>query len=363
LTDQPLSLRALNRATLARQLLLRREKLQPVPALERLAGLQAQMPRPPFIGLWSRLEGFRREDLVGAIERREAIRGTMMRGTIHLMARKDFVAWRPVIQPVLTRGMESVLGDFAKTLDVEALHRAARGLFEQRPRTFADLREHLHGLFPTLNQRAMGHIVKMQLPVVQTPASAAPWAYPAAADFTLAESWLGEPLSANARPHAMALRYFAAFGPASVKDLQIWSGLKGARAVVDDLRPKLRAFCDDQGRELFDLPRAPRPAEDEQAPVRFLPEFDNLLLAHADRRRSVAEKHRHHLFTKNLLVPATFLVDGFVAGVWRVERAKNEARLVLAPFDRLDRRVRLALHEEGEQLLRFIEPDATRYVI
>lgn len=133
--------------------------------------------------------------------------------------------------------------------------------------------------------------------------------------------------------------------------------------MVDELRPTLRVFRDDEGRELFDLPGSPRPSEDEQVPVRFLPEFDNLLLAHDDRRRMVAPRDRPHLFTKNLLVPATFLLDGFVAGLWRVERTKKEAKLALTPFGALDRRSRRALEEEGSSLLRFVEPDAEKYVM
>lgn len=344
-------------------MLLRREKAKPVAVIERLAGMQAQVPKPPFIGLWSRIEGFRREDLIRAIDRREAVRGTMMRGTIHLVSRKDFIAWRPVVQPVLTRAMESALGDVARKVDIEAVHRTARAYFSQRPSTFADLREYLSGTFPKVDERAIGYFIKMQLPLVQVPASDAPWAYRASADFTLAETWLGESLSHDAGPRALVLRYFAAFGPASAKDAQTWSGLRNVRAVVNELRPRLRAFRDDEGRELLDLPGAPRPSEDEEVPVRFLPEFDNLLLAHDDRRRMVADCFRPRLITKNLMVPATFLIDGRVAGLWRVEREKKKAKLVLDAFGAIDRRSRHALEQEGDALLRFLEPDAESYVV
>jgi hypothetical protein len=356
--SKPLSLRALNRATLARQLLLRREKLKVVAAVERLAGMQAQIPRPPFIGLWSRVEGFRRGDLVRAIERREIVRGTLMRGTIHLVSRKDFIEWRPAIQPVLTRVMTSVLGKVLDRFDLERILAVARTRFDRDACTFAELRTHLSEEFPGLNSRAMGLIVRMLLPLVQTPQAGQPWAYHAAADFAVARSWLGEDVPTTGEPERLA---------ATAQDFQIWSGLPGGRAVVDALRPKLRLVRDDKGRDLLDLPKAPLVDGDEDVPVRFLPEYDNLLLAHADRSRMVHDDHRKQLFTRNLLIPPSFLVDGFVAGLWTVESKlaarKRHVRLILKPFAKLNRRTRAELEEEGERLMRFIEPDAETYAL
>src|SRR6266542_3686382 len=283
--DTTLSRRTLNRATLARQLLLRREKLKPVPAIERLLGLQAQIARPPFVALWSRLDAFRREDLIAPIEKRDLVRATMMRATIHLMTRHDFVAFRPVLQPLLTSAMHAALKDRLKGFDFEKLISASRACFDENPCTFAELRAHLIGRFQKLDERAMGYAVRMQLPLVQIPQAGAQWAYPALADFVVAESWLDEALTTE-------LRYFAAFGPASVQDFQSWAGLGPMRAVVEELRPKLRTFRDERGRELFDLPKAPRPADDEEAPVRFLPEFDNVLLGSAERARIVTSTSR-----------------------------------------------------------------------
>jgi hypothetical protein len=259
--------------------------------------------------------------------------------------------------------MASVLRDRASKLDVDELVAASRAYFEQEPRTFAELRTHLRGRFRGLDERAMGYSVRLHLPLIQTPAAGSAWAYPAVADFAVAESWLGERLSDDHRPHALALRYFAAFGPASVQDLQTWSGLAPARGVVDELRPTLRTFRDEGGRELFDVPNVPHPSADEEVEVRFLPEFDNLLLGYADRTRIIAYEHKPAIYTRNLLVPATFLVDGFVAGMWNVERKKSAARLVLKPFGALNKAARNALDEEGERLLRFIEPDAHTRVV
>src|SRR5439155_24841040 len=185
--------------------------------------------------------------------------------------------------------------------------------------TFAEVRMRLREEFPGVNERAMGLIVRMLLPLVQTPQAGQRWAYHAAADYAVARSWLGEDVSTLPQPEQFALRYLAAFGPATAQDFQTWSGLPAGRDVIDGLRPKLRVFRDEAGRELLDLPKAPFADEGEDAPVRFLPDYDNVLLAHADRSRIVDSAHRQQLFTRNLLVPASFLVDGFVAGLWTVE--------------------------------------------
>ena len=180
-----LSDRALNRATLARQMLLRREKATPIAVVERLAGMQAQLARPPFVGIWSRLQTFRAADLVKAIDRRDIVRGTLMRGTLHLVSRRDYLAFRPALQPVLTAGMEAILRERADALDIENLIVAARAFFGEEPRTFAELRAHLIERFPKADERAMGYAVRMHLPLVQTPETGLPWAYPSSSDFAV----------------------------------------------------------------------------------------------------------------------------------------------------------------------------------
>jgi hypothetical protein len=358
-----LSRRALNRATLARQMLLRREKVKPAAAIERLLCLQAQIARPPFVALWSRLDAFRRDDLIAPIEKRDLVRATMMRATIHLMTRRDYVAFRPAIQPVLTAVMHGLFKDTIKGSDIDQLVAAARAYFDEKPRNFVELRDHMLGLFPKLNERAMGYLVRMHLPLVQVPENGATWAYPSQADFVVAGSWLDEPLKKIDTPHALVLRYLTSFGPASAQDFQSWTGLGAMRAVFDELRPKLRTFRDERGRELFDLPKAPRPAEDEEAPARFLPEFDNVLLGYADRSRILADTHKAALATKNLIVPAVFLVDGSIAGLWIVETKKSIARLIVKPLIALSKPARAALTDEGGRLVRFIEPDAKSHAV
>ena len=342
-----LTLRALNRATLARQMLLQRERVTAREAVERLAGMQAQVAKPPFIGLWTRIEGFERGQLAKAIVKKDVVRGTLMRGTIHLVSRSDYLAWRMPIQPVLTRGAAAIA---RSAYDPAELCEIARKFFDARPCTFEELRE----LFPKGDERLMAYTVRMHLPLVMVP-DESPWCYPPNASFAVAETFLGKKLKASDKPHDLALRYLAAFGPATAKDFERWSGLTGGRALFDELRPKLVTFEGERKRELFDLPDAPRPEEDVEAPVRFLPEFDNLLLAHDDRARIISAEHQPRVATKNLRILATFLVDGSVAGTWSIARKSKSATLTLTPFVKLDKRTQKALEEEGEKLVRFAE--------
>jgi hypothetical protein len=351
-----LTRRQLNRATLARQMLLERDNRSPIEAVDGLCGMQAQEPKPPFIGLWTRLEGFDPRDLHRALHDRRLVRGTSMRATLHLMSATDYAALRMTLQPVMTRSMR-VLGERAKGLEIDEVIPAAHALLEERPRTFAELRALLSEAFPQVNDRALGYAVRAHLPLVMVPTEDR-WTFPSVASFTLAEQWLEESLQAQGALPALALRYLAAFGPATPADMQTWSGLKGMKAVFGDMREQLSVFEDERGRELFDLPDAPRPDEDIPAPPRFLPEFDNLVLAHSDRTRVLAAEHRGAVVTKNLRVRATFLWDGSVCGTWTVERTKKAATLHIAPFEALSTRAEKALAEEGRTLLGFLEEDA-----
>jgi hypothetical protein len=347
----------LNRALLARQFLLERQKTTVPRVLSQLVGLQAQVARPPFVGLWTRIRDFHREHLLSALRSRKAVRLTAMRGTLHLMSARDAVALRGALQPMLSRGLDAILGSRAAALDLEVLEATAREFFGRAPATFDALRKHLKQTHPRADERAMAFAIRMHLPLVQLPTDA-PWGFPASADFTLADAWLGQPVRIEDAPaHELVKRYLAAFGPATPADAQTWSGLQGLRDVFEALRSRLVTFRDDRNRELFDLPAAPRPAEDTPAPVRFLPEFDNVLLSYADRSR-VLDERAGKLTTKNLLVPGTFLVDGFVAGTWKAERKPRLATLTLTPFQRVPRAFAADLHKEGRALLEFLEPDA-----
>ncbi|HVG08718.1 MAG TPA: winged helix DNA-binding domain-containing protein [Thermoanaerobaculia bacterium] len=357
-TPSTLTTLQLNRATLARQMLLSREPMATTAAVERLAGMQSQLARPPFVGLWTRIEGFQRKNLIDPLLRREIIRATAMRGTLHLMSAADYVALRGALQSMLTKGMQAILRERAQDLGMDALQTEARAFFGGKPATFDALRNHLKAKNPAADERAMAYAIRMHLPLVQVPTDDA-WGFPAASDFALADDWLGKKVPTDEAPaHTLVRRYLAAFGPATPRDAQVWSGLQSLRTVFEELRPELVTFRDERKRELFDLPDAPRPGEDTPAPVRFLPEFDNLVLAHDDRTRVIADEHRPKVTLKNLQVRATFLVDGFVAGTWKVERKKKTATLVLEPFGKLIKKTLAELEQEGDALLRFVEEDA-----
>jgi hypothetical protein len=357
-----LTTRDLNRATLARQLLLERAPTSVPEAVERLCGLQAQEPKPPFVGLWTRLAEFTEADLAQALHDRAVVRATMMRGTLHLSTAADYAAFRAPLQPVLSRGMASALRDRSQGLEPAVVLPVARGLLEERPRSFDELRTLLAEAFPDVNHRALGFAVRMLLPLVMVPTGDR-WAFPRVAEFTLAEEWLGRPLGSDEAPQELVLRYLAAFGPASAADVQTWSGLQGVGGVLEALSPRLASFVDEGGRELYDLPDAPRPGESVPAPPRFLPDFDSLLLAHADRARVIADEHRPAVVTKNLRVRATFLIDGFVAGTWEIKRARRTATLTISPFTALSKRDGAALKAEGESLLRFTDGDGSAHEV
>jgi hypothetical protein len=356
-----LNTRALNRALLARQHLRERTTAKPLAVIERLFGMQAQAPRPPFVGLWTRLERFEREQLLQLVEKRQAVRATMMRATLHLMSTADYVAFRATLQPLLTAGMRAIARGRGATIDADAVAAEASAFFA-KAHTFEEARQHLVKRFPSVNDRALGYAARMLVPLVMVPTDAA-WGFPSISHFTSAPAWIGKPLGETVRLTELVTRYLAAFGPATPADAQTWSGVGGLRAAFDELRPALRTFRDEGGRELFDLPESDRPSAEEPAPVRFLPEWDNVLLAHKDRRRIVAAAHKKLVYLPGLRVAATFLVDGFVAGVWKMDVKKRVATLSLTPFGRLSKEVQRELTSEGERLGRFLEPDAERIAV
>jgi len=351
--DRVLTLRELNRATLARQMLLDRQAIPVLDAVERLAGLQAQVTSPPYVGLWTRLRDFRREDLTRLMEERQVVRATLMRATLHLMTAEDYLLLRPALQPALTRSMNSIAGKRLDGLDVDRLVGAAREYFEREPHPFADLRPLLSELEPDRDPSALAYAVRTSLPLVQVP-SGGVWGYSGKAPFTTAERWLGRALSGSEDPRRLVLKYLAAFGPATVRDVQTWSGRMQLKQPVEELRAELRTFRDERGNELLDLPDAALPPEDTPAPPRFVPDYDNLVLSHADRGRVISDEHRKKVFLSAARVRATFLIDGFVRGAWKVEKTRKTATLVIEPFEPISREDRAALSDEGERLVRFL---------
>jgi Winged helix DNA-binding domain len=346
--------RELNRATLERQMLLRRRELPALDAIEHLVGMQAQAPSPPYVGLWTRLEGFHPDELGRLITERRAVRIALMRNTVHLVSARDCLAFRPLMQPVLDRTLYSTRANRARLdgMDIEALVAAGRALLEEKPRTAKELGMLLQEQWPERDPTSLARAIRHLLPLVQVPPRGV-WGRSGPAAHTTAESWLGRPLDPSPSIEDIVLRYLGAFGPATVKDVQTWSGLTRLGEVVERLRPRLRVFRDESGKELFDVPDAPMPDPDIPAAPRFLPEFDNLILSHADRTRFIADEYRKALTSNYGMVPAAFLVDGFVRGTWKSERSRGRATQEIKPFEPLAREHRAALAEEGERLLRF----------
>jgi len=358
-----LTTRALNRALLARQMLLRQAPLPAGPgraravigAVEHLAGLQAQAPFPPYYGLWSRLAGFRPGDLAELLVNRQVVRIALMRSTIHLVSARDCLTFRPLIQPVLDRSLPAIFGKKLAGLDTGALADAGRALVDAGPRTFGELGGLLAPDWPGHTPAALAQGVRALVPLVQVPPRAV-WGAAGLPRHTSAQAWLGAALDASPPPELLVTRYLAAFGPATAADVQAWSGLTRLGDVVERLRPRLRTFRDERGKELFDLPDAPRPDAGTPAPVRLVAEFDNLVLSHADRTRVVSDGNRQRLYTRNGIFPGSVLVDGFVAGAWRITRSRGAAALTAEMFGAVAPQDRDAILAEAERLLGFAAP-------
>jgi DNA glycosylase AlkZ-like len=373
-----LSLRAVNRALLARQLLLERQVLpaagpgraaQVMRTIEHLVGLQAQAPFPPYYGLHSRLDGFLPGDLAALITDRSVVRIALMRGTIHLVSARDCLPLRRMVQPVIERGMRGAFGKQLAGVDSAALAAAGRRLVESEPMTFTRLGQALAARWPGHPPAALAQGVRAFVPLVQVPPRAV-WGQAGQSLHTSAEHWLGEPgaaagpdspaqsarLASRAELAQLVTRYLGAFGPATVRDVQAWSGLTGLKAVLEQLRPSLVTFRDEQGAELFDLPTAPRPGGEAPAPVRLVAEFDNLVLSHAERSRVISAEATRRLYTINGVIPGSVLIDGFVAGMWRLTRNREKATVAIELFG--PARERDALAAEAGRVLAFAAPGA-----
>ena len=362
--DAPvLTLRELNRATLARQMLLERASVPVVTAIERLAALQAQWAPSPYIALWSRLKGFEREKLWNAIEKKHTvIRARLMRGTLHLVSARDFYAYAGATQD-LQRGAWN-RWQVGRGVDPKAVA-ALAAAFTREPRTREDvvahLTEHL-GSFGGPYKWLIWRFVSAHADLVSAPPGGH-WGYGGTdAPYVAAQHWIGS----GGRPteekavELLIRRYLTAFGPASLADIARFAGQVPARIrpVLETLAPSLRRFSDDRGRALFDLPRGLRPAADIEAPVRFLPRYDELLIGYEHRDRVIATKYRPAIYSKNAIVEAVVLVDGLVAGTWALVKTKTDAVVNVRPLRTFTRADRAAATAEGESLARFMAPDS-----
>jgi Winged helix DNA-binding domain len=341
--------RALNRATLERQLLLHRSRLDSRQAVAHLIALQAQEADPPYLSLWSRLRGFDHDALTSLLHTRSVVRGSGLRGTQHLLGAQDFPWLRPLVQPALDRGRQAGFGRATRGVDLEELAAAARAELTGRTLTRSQLGAALHQLWPDHEPAALAWSAQCLVPVLHPPPNGT-WRRGGPTPFVLAEEWLDQPLQAP-RPAELAERYLAAFGPGTAADLQKFTGVGGWQQVLEDLRPSLLVLSTDTG-DVFDLPHAPRPDSDTPAPPRFLPRFDNLLLGHADRTRIVTDEHRRRVITGSL-VRATLLVDGTVAGTWTITGGTLDVHL----FAPLSPASADEVATEGHRLLAFAAPE------
>jgi hypothetical protein len=358
-----LSRRSVNRATLARQLLLERSGLDTLAAVEHLLGLQAQTPHSWYVGLWSRLVDFDPLVVGRALESHRLVRIAVMRSTIHLVSARDAVMMRPVVQAVTDRARHA-FGSRWQGLDLDTVAEASRELLERRPLSFAELGSELHKTWPDHDVQALGQVARMKLALVQTPPRGV-WGKSGLARHTTIESWLPELADAERIPRGteavdeMVLRYFGAFGPASVHDLQAWCGLTRLREVVERLRARLSAFRDEDGAELFDLPDAARPHADTPAPVRFLYDYDNVLLSYANRSRMTGYDTAVLGSAKNGILPNLVLVDGTVSAAWALSRTEDSATIDVRLLGPVSAAHRQQLSEEGVALARFLAPDSS----
>ncbi|MGI5520155.1 winged helix DNA-binding domain-containing protein [Micromonospora sp. CA-259024] len=350
-----LDTRALNRATLARQLLLDRADLPVLDAVAHLGGLQAQEPQEPFVGLWSRLSAFDPAVLSSLLTERHLVRTHLMRRTVHLLAAADAMAWR-ARHDVMLR--QRVLGAYRAELDgvdLDELAAAGRALLaDGEPRSMAEIGRALAERWPAAGPRALGEMAIALLPMTQLPPRGV-WRTKAGVRNVLLSAWLGRgcdpspPENSDPVGQVLVRRYLAAFGPAATADLRAWCGLAGLPAAVAAIRDELVAFRDERGRTLLDLPDAPRPDPETPAPVRFLPAFDNAILGYDDRSRIIDDAHRGLSVAGERVV----LVDGRVAATWSVE----SGTVTVNPLCGLSRADRTAVAEQGEALASFLSDD------
>ncbi|WP_261807771.1 winged helix DNA-binding domain-containing protein [Paenibacillus sp. N3.4] len=332
---------------------MERSHLSILDAVAHLIGLQAQAPNPPYIALWTRLHHFHHEELSQLILDRSIVRMALMRSTIHLVTADDCLTLRPILQSVQDRALKGTFGKQLAELDLNALAAAGRALLEEQPLTLGELGKRLQAQWPGRSAAALANAVRCLLPLVQVPPRGI-WGASGQAAHTTAKAWLSQPLAKEQEPDAMLLRYLAAFGPASVKDMQVWSGLTRLREVIERLRPSLLSLRDEQGCELFDLPNAPRPEAGTPVPPRFLSEFDNMLLSYDDRTRIIRDEDKRLVFTDNGIIRATLLVDGFVRGTWSLIQKRKTATLTINLFAPLSESDQTEVAAEGIKLLEFI---------
>lgn len=372
-----LSRAELNRTLLRRQFLDAPADVTVGAAVEHLVGVHAQLPTAPYVGLWSRLAKFRHDDLSSLIEGRRLVRVALMRSTLHLVTPRDCLLLRPAVQQVLDRELASqrAYGPHLVGMDMDALLDEARAVLLEGPLTATQLGARLRQRWPDRDARAMAYAVRNLETLVQVPPRGV-WGKPGAPKHVTAAQWLGAGESAGEadgaglgeRRERMVLRYLAAFGPATVQDMQAWSGVTRLAEVVEPMRTRLRVLAGEDGRELWDLDGAPLADAGGPAPVRFLPEYDNALLGYADRSRVMPDGVTFAGFATRLrprsVIRGALLAGGFLAGTWSVTRPDDGGHVLdVEPFGRLPAADAAAAEETGRRLLAFVTGDAGAGVV
>jgi hypothetical protein len=358
--DPVLSDRALNRALLARQGLLARRRRPALATVEDLVGLQAQEPPNPYVALWSRLEGFDPVEVSALLAERRAVRAQLMRSTIHLVSADDYALLQPLTKRVLAQVFKNGFLRRLGGAPVDDVIAAGVALLAERPCTRADLGAALCARWPGADPPALAQAVTFHVPLVQVPPRGL-WGATGQATWALAEKWLGAPVDPAPDAATMVRRYLATFGPASVADIRTWSGVTGLREVVDRLRPTLRTFRDERGRELLDVDDGPLPDPATPAPPRFLPEYDNVALSHADRSRLFAGLGPDGFAPRG---GGWLLVDGFHRAHWHLAEGRDAATLTIdrfAPRDGDPPGTEEAIVAEGRGLLGLLAPGAATH--
>ncbi|UXN74693.1 winged helix DNA-binding domain-containing protein [Devosia sp. A8/3-2] len=358
---ETLSDRQLNRATLARQWMLDRADIAIPDALAFLLGLQAQTTNTPYIALWNRIAGFTHGALTTLIADKTLLRATTMRTTLHLHTVPDMRGIRPLMQPVLDRTFSSVAKSRAINADRLAVNRRGVAILDEMPMTAGELGRRLLEHFPDSDPLVLAQVVQGAETLIQIPPTRI-WGHGGAPLLMRIEKWIGRGLSDPVPLPQLVLRYLAAYGPASVKDMQTWCGLTRLAPAFDAVRQQLVEFRGEDGRVLYDLPNAPRPDPDTPAPVRFLPDYDNVFLGFADRSRLQPSYARERMVVVNGYV-ATFTLDGFIAGNWTVNRTKARLTIELAPFRKLSKVEKTEVEAEAHAMGAFLADGAAEVAV
>jgi hypothetical protein len=348
--------RALNRATLHRQLLLERVRMPAYDAARHLVGLQAQVPVVPYISLWNRLDGFDPAELSGLMVDRSVVRTPLMRTTIHTVTAADALAMRPLMQPVLTRTFAGTsFGQQLRGDDLAKVVATARELISEQPLGRAELGRLLHERYGHLDADSMALAVSYLVPAVQ-PTPRGEWGRSGRPAWLAVEAWLDGRAEPAMTPDDLVVRYLTAFGPASVKDIQAWCGLTRLREVVDRLGDRIRRLSGPDGRELVDVPDGPLPDPETPAPPRFFGEYDNAILGYADRARIVADAPHQPLQGGTGGYVGSLLVDGLVSAMWALRRAGDSSVLEIRQSVPLPKAHRSAVLAEAAGLLELLAP-------